>query len=259
MRRVDLHTHTTCSDGTVSPTELVRLARNAGLAALAVTDHDTTEGLPEARAAGEAYGVEIISGCEISTNLDGQSVHVLGHGFTKGHAALEAFLQGVRDGTALFHYAASGPLGPDEFHRVGQPTDDGHSPFAGAGLQFVAGLLAQIPLVDHHGGRHPEVRRQVQDPRQVVPPRHRGLGHDQGQVGAGDGRDGRAADARRAVHEDRIERRSGGRALRDPFGHAPHLERPAQFRRALLENIGYIGRPADPAPPTEAIILSSSD
>ncbi|RKS93135.1 pimeloyl-ACP methyl ester carboxylesterase [Microbacterium sp. AG790] len=42
-------------------------------------------------------------------------------------------------------------------------------------------------------------------------------------------------------------------------GHAPHLERPAEFRRALLENIGYIGRRADPAPPTEAIILSSSD
>ncbi|QRY40188.1 alpha/beta fold hydrolase [Microbacterium hominis] len=42
-------------------------------------------------------------------------------------------------------------------------------------------------------------------------------------------------------------------------GHAPHLEQPAVFRRALLENVGYIGRPADPAPPTEAIILSSSD
>lgn len=42
-------------------------------------------------------------------------------------------------------------------------------------------------------------------------------------------------------------------------GHSPHLERPAEFRRALLEAIGYIGRPADPAPPTEAIILSSSD
>ena len=42
-------------------------------------------------------------------------------------------------------------------------------------------------------------------------------------------------------------------------GHSPHLERPAEFRRALLERIGYIGRPADPAPPTEAIILSSSD
>ena len=42
-------------------------------------------------------------------------------------------------------------------------------------------------------------------------------------------------------------------------GHSPHLERPAEFRRALLEVIGYIGRPADPAPPTEAIILSSSD
>ena len=42
-------------------------------------------------------------------------------------------------------------------------------------------------------------------------------------------------------------------------GHSPHLERPALFRRALLEVIGYIGAPADPAPPTEAIILSSSD
>ncbi|GAA3029217.1 alpha/beta hydrolase [Microbacterium dextranolyticum] len=45
----------------------------------------------------------------------------------------------------------------------------------------------------------------------------------------------------------------------DGVGHAPHLERPAQFRRALLENIGYIGKPADPAPPTEAIILASWD
>ena len=42
-------------------------------------------------------------------------------------------------------------------------------------------------------------------------------------------------------------------------GHAPHLERPAQFRQALLTHIGYVGRPADPAPPTEAIILRSAD
>jgi len=42
-------------------------------------------------------------------------------------------------------------------------------------------------------------------------------------------------------------------------GHSVHLERPAQFRRALLTHIGYVGRPADPAPPTEAIILRSAD
>lgn len=57
-------------------------------------------------------------------------------------------------------------------------------------------------------------------------------------------------------------RAAGGEVTEVTFegvGHAPHLERPAEFRRALLEVIGYIGRPADPAPPTEAIILSSSD
>lgn len=57
-------------------------------------------------------------------------------------------------------------------------------------------------------------------------------------------------------------RAQGGRVTElalEGVGHTPHLERPAQFRRALLEIIGYIGRPADPAPPTETIILSSSD
>lgn len=57
-------------------------------------------------------------------------------------------------------------------------------------------------------------------------------------------------------------RAAGGKVtevILEGVGHSPHLERPAEFRRALLEVIGYIGRPADPAPPTEAIILSSSD
>ena len=65
-RPIDLHAHTTHSDGTLSPTELVELAAATGLAALAVTDHDITSGLSDAHVAGKQHGVEIIDGCEIS-------------------------------------------------------------------------------------------------------------------------------------------------------------------------------------------------
>lgn len=63
---IDLHTHSTASDGTLSPTELVRLASDIGLDAIALTDHDTLAGLDEAVEAGRAYGVEVIRGCELS-------------------------------------------------------------------------------------------------------------------------------------------------------------------------------------------------
>lgn len=66
MRLIDLHTHSTASDGTLSPTELVRHARDEGLAAIALTDHDTIKGLDEAEEAGREYGVEVIRGCELS-------------------------------------------------------------------------------------------------------------------------------------------------------------------------------------------------
>lgn len=66
MRLIDLHTHTTASDGTLAPAELVRLAAEVGLSAIAITDHDTMAGLDEAVAAGEEYGVEVIRGCELS-------------------------------------------------------------------------------------------------------------------------------------------------------------------------------------------------
>lgn len=66
MSLIDLHTHSTASDGTLSPTELVRHARDEGLAAIALTDHDTIKGLDEAEEAGREYGVEVIRGCELS-------------------------------------------------------------------------------------------------------------------------------------------------------------------------------------------------
>ena len=96
MRRVDLHTHSTHSDGSATPTELVALARRAGLAALAVTDHDTTSSLEEARSAAAGSDLEIIDGCEISTDFDGRSVHVLAYGFRQDDARLQDLLERVR-------------------------------------------------------------------------------------------------------------------------------------------------------------------
>ncbi|WP_338668672.1 PHP domain-containing protein [Pseudodesulfovibrio methanolicus] len=63
---IDLHTHTTVSDGTLTPTELVKLAKESGLDAIAVTDHDTFQGIPEALEAGRKYGIEVIPGAELS-------------------------------------------------------------------------------------------------------------------------------------------------------------------------------------------------
>ncbi len=78
MREIDLHIHTTGSDGTCPPREAVKLARDRGLKAMAVTDHDTVIGYPEAAAAGEELGIEVVPGIEISTKY-GVAVHILGY------------------------------------------------------------------------------------------------------------------------------------------------------------------------------------
>jgi len=78
MPGIDLHTHTTASDGTTTPRELIRLAAEAGLSAVAITDHDTVAGLPEALAAGREFGVTVIGGVELSV-FDGQrALHLVG-------------------------------------------------------------------------------------------------------------------------------------------------------------------------------------
>ena len=75
---IDLHTHTTASDGSLSPTELLALAKEVGLTAIGVTDHDTVAGLAEAKAAGLRQGVEVVPGCELSVGEGKQSMHILG-------------------------------------------------------------------------------------------------------------------------------------------------------------------------------------
>lgn len=78
--RTDLHTHSTFSDGVLSPTELIDLAYRRGVRIMALTDHDTIDGLPEAFASAAHYpDLTLIPGVEISTDIPGSEVHVLGH------------------------------------------------------------------------------------------------------------------------------------------------------------------------------------
>jgi len=95
---VDLHTHSTYSDGTATPKELVQKAAELDLYALALTDHDTLEGCGEALTAGDRHGVKVISGLEISCIHGSFSLHILGFGVELNDSALHEKLQQIQDG-----------------------------------------------------------------------------------------------------------------------------------------------------------------
>ncbi|MEK7726574.1 MAG: PHP domain-containing protein, partial [Nitrospirota bacterium] len=97
MSRIDLHLHTTHSDGSQTPAEVVRLAHEAGVSALAITDHDITTGLPEAIAAGQELGIEIIPGIEISSRHGESELHVLGYFLKWQDAQLNERLMTLRE------------------------------------------------------------------------------------------------------------------------------------------------------------------
>jgi predicted metal-dependent phosphoesterase TrpH len=93
MHYVDLHVHSSASDGSLSPGDLVAEAKAGALRAIALTDHDTTEGLDEALAAGAASGLEVIPGIEISADHKPGSMHILGLFIDHHHFGLEEQLQ----------------------------------------------------------------------------------------------------------------------------------------------------------------------
>ena len=99
--RIDLHTHSAVSDGTDSPAELVAKAKAAGLDVVALTDHDTFDGLDAAVAGGRAHGIEVVRGVELSTRRAGQSVHLLGYGADEAHPGLDAEMERVRAGRSM--------------------------------------------------------------------------------------------------------------------------------------------------------------
>ncbi len=117
--RIDLHTHSSVSDGTETPAHLVRAAATAGLDVISLSDHDTFDGLREAAAESVSAGVRVVPGVEISTQLDGVSVHLLGYGELAGDAALEAELAKVRRGRG-----GRVPAMLDLLRDLGMPIDE---------------------------------------------------------------------------------------------------------------------------------------
>lgn len=100
-RRIDLHTHSTASDGIYTPAELVRLAREVGLSCIALADHDTTDGIAEAQEAGRRLGLAVIGAIEINTDLPEKQgeAHVLGYFVDGAQVAFQSalgFLQEAR-------------------------------------------------------------------------------------------------------------------------------------------------------------------
>jgi len=89
---IDLHTHTTASDGTLSPKELVQLAKRCGLSAIAITDHDTIDGLEEGLAAGKHTDIEVMTGVEISAEPEKGTLHILGYGIDHKNPKLKQIL-----------------------------------------------------------------------------------------------------------------------------------------------------------------------
>lgn len=95
-RFIDLHMHSTASDGALAPAEVVAKARNAELVAIALTDHDSVAGVAEAVEAGARAGVRVVAGCEFSVSAPWGEVHVLGYFLPVGDDTVESFLDRCR-------------------------------------------------------------------------------------------------------------------------------------------------------------------
>ncbi|MCF7810576.1 PHP domain-containing protein [bacterium] len=147
MNFVDFHTHSTASDGELSPTELVETAARKGLTAIAISDHDTMQGIEEALAAGEANGIKVIPAVEISVNDDYDSLHMLGYFVDQNDEELNVMLyrvQNSRDDRNLKILSKLNELGyPLDAENVLRDSEDGTS-----GRVHIANALVNAGLVN---------------------------------------------------------------------------------------------------------------
>jgi 3',5'-nucleoside bisphosphate phosphatase len=136
---IDLHTHSTASDGALSPGTLVEAAASAGVTLLALTDHDTTDGLADARAAAHAHGVRFVPGVEVSTSWQQKAVHITGLGIDPDSPPLRCGLNRTRE------------IREQRAEKMGQRLDKAGFPGALAGAQKLAGRAA---ATRSHFARH---------------------------------------------------------------------------------------------------------
>ena len=116
--RIDLHTHTTASDGVLSPVELVQEAKRRGIAVLGVTDHDTIDGLATAETAAASAGITIVPGVELSTTVERGEIHMLGYFIDREDPVFTGRLQDQADARLQ---RASRML--EQLHNLGYPVD----------------------------------------------------------------------------------------------------------------------------------------
>ena len=150
MPGFDLHTHSTFSDGTLDPEQVVELAATRGLTGIALTDHDNTGGVERARAAAKRTGLTVLLGCELSAEHDANPVHVLAYGFDPGEpvfAAKRAWILEGRVGRTRRMVERLRELGaPVDFDRVRELAGGG-----ALGRPHVARAMVEAGVVDELG------------------------------------------------------------------------------------------------------------
>lgn len=131
--RADLHCHSTCSDGTFTPAELVAHAVKIGLSGLVITDHDTTEAYPEVFQQASEAGLRMVSGAEFSSTHEQESIHVLGYSYRIDHPAIIALVEKHKQrrhnrNTAILKKLSDAgmPLAPESIENVGHTTGRPH-------------------------------------------------------------------------------------------------------------------------------------
>src|SRR5438552_11561308 len=138
MPAIDLHTHTYYSDGTLGPVELLQLSKERGLDVVALTDHDTTSGLPEARVAADAAGIELVPGVEFSTEYEGASLHVLCYWPDEGDTEFQAELMRLQESRLR-----RGELMVEKLQELGYPVSFSRVREIAAGKNIVRPHVAQ--------------------------------------------------------------------------------------------------------------------